>query len=159
VGDGPLRPELEALAGRLGVFSYVTLHGAVAHDRLPAYYRAADVAVLSSRFESQSMVALEAAACGRATVGTAVGVLPELVGEGLTVRIGDQHALAAAVVALACDKTRRTRLGERCAHIASSRYALATTVHQLTTLYTHLLEETARYPATSVAAASRGPRP
>lgn len=138
VGDGPLRPELETFAARLGVSSHVTLHGAVAHDRLPAYYRAADVAVLSSRFESQSMVVLEAAACGRPTVGTAVGVLPELVGKALTVRFGDQHALAAAVVAIAGDPTRRSALGETVKRAVEARYTLSGSVRELTALYGRL---------------------
>ena len=41
----------------------VTWHGAVAHDRLPEYYRGATLCVQASRFESQGMVVLEAQSC------------------------------------------------------------------------------------------------
>ncbi|MGH2542384.1 MAG: glycosyltransferase, partial [Ardenticatenaceae bacterium] len=70
VGSGPLRVELERLATDLGVAARVTFHGEVGHERLPGYYRAADLFVLSSRYESQGMVALEAAACGLPIIGT-----------------------------------------------------------------------------------------
>ncbi|OFV80083.1 MAG: hypothetical protein A2Y78_14890 [Acidobacteria bacterium RBG_13_68_16] len=158
VGDGPLRRDLERLAERLGVEPHLTFHGAVAHDRLPAYYRACDLAVLSSRFESQSMVALEAAACGRATVGTAVGVLPELFGERLTVRVGDDEGLAEAVLALARNPARRTALGEASRAAVESRYTLSSSVRQLTRLYTRLVEKRRVLAATRVAASSRGRR-
>jgi glycosyltransferase involved in cell wall biosynthesis len=95
VGDGDRRTNLEALSAGLGVAHATTFHGAVPHDRLPGYYRAAAACVLSSRFESQSMVALEAAACGRLTLGSRVGVLPEIGGTDSTVPPGDPAALAA----------------------------------------------------------------
>lgn len=97
VGEGPLRGPLEDLAAALGIAGGVTFHGAVPHGELPRYYRAADLCVLSSRHESQSMVALEAAACGRVVVGTAVGILPELAPWARVVPVGDATALAAAV--------------------------------------------------------------
>jgi glycosyltransferase involved in cell wall biosynthesis len=152
VGDGPLRRNLERLAAELGLAPHLTFHGAVAHDRLPAYYRACDLAVLSSRFESQSMVALEAAACGRATVGTVVGVLPELVGKPFTVRVGDDEGLAEAILALARDPARRTALGEASRAAVESRYTLTASVRELTRLYARLVDER-RVPATTRRAA------
>ncbi|MEM6455955.1 MAG: glycosyltransferase [Acidobacteriota bacterium] len=94
-GRPPSGPRLTALARALGVADAVRLHGAVDHARLPALYRSADLFVLSSRFESQCMAALEAAACGARVVGTAVGVLPAL---GVpTARPGDAADLARAI--------------------------------------------------------------
>ena len=71
VGSGPLRGELEAHAADLGLRDRAGFHGAVPHDELLSYYRAADIHVTSSRFESQGMAVLEAAACGTGTVGIA----------------------------------------------------------------------------------------
>lgn len=138
VGDGPLRPALAALAGEVGVSPRVTFHGAVAHERLPAYYRAATLCVLSSRFESQSMVVLEAAACGRATVGTAVGVLPELDGAARHVPVGDTCALAGAVLDLARDPARLAAAGEASRAAVAERYTLSGSVARLNALYDRL---------------------
>ena len=95
VGSGPCEHALRALTHRLGLDSRVTFHGAVPHERLAAYYRAADVCVLSSRFESQAMVILEAAACGRLTIGTRVGLLAEVGDDPAAAPPGDPRALAA----------------------------------------------------------------
>jgi glycosyltransferase involved in cell wall biosynthesis len=76
VGTGVLEAELRQLATDLNLD--VVWHGQVAHHALPLYYQSADLAVLTSFFESQSMVALEAGACGTLTIGTTVGLLPEL---------------------------------------------------------------------------------
>lgn len=98
IGEGEARTALGTLIGTLGLEAHVTFHGAIPHHHLPPYYRAADVCVLSSRFESQCMVVLEAAACGRQTIGTRVGVLAEVAGDEATVEPGDAQALAALMV-------------------------------------------------------------
>ncbi|MBC8076474.1 MAG: glycosyltransferase, partial [Chloroflexales bacterium] len=76
VGSGPLEGELRALARQLGIAHALTFQGEIAHEQLPAYYRAAKLYVHASCYESQGMVLLEALACECAVVGTAVGVLP-----------------------------------------------------------------------------------
>jgi glycosyltransferase involved in cell wall biosynthesis len=135
VGDGPMRPDLDALADRLGMADRVRFHGAVAHDRLPAYYRAADLCVVSSRFESQGMVFLEAAMCGRATVGTAVGLLPELAAPDLVVPVADEAALARALAALGRDPSRCAAAGEAARLTAMQSFSLTACVDRLLGLY------------------------
>lgn len=97
VGEGSMKDAMMKTIEELGLSSRVHLHGAVQHDLLPAYYRAADLSVSSSRFESQAMVVLEAGACGTATVGTAVGSLRELAPIELRCPPGDEDALAQAI--------------------------------------------------------------
>ena len=103
VGDGPLRPELERLASRVGLDGAVHFHGSIDHAALGRVYQAADAFVLSSRYEAQSMVAIEAAACGAPVAGTAVGVLPELT-TALSAP-SDASRLADSVVAALDDPT------------------------------------------------------
>jgi glycosyltransferase involved in cell wall biosynthesis len=134
-GDGPVRAELDVLASRLGVADRVRFHGEVAHDRLPAYYRAADVCVTSSRFESQGMVFLEAALCGRPTVGTAVGLLPELVPPDLVVPVADDAALARVLAALAKDPSRCAAAGDAARRTAMQSFSLPACVDRLLGLY------------------------
>jgi glycosyltransferase involved in cell wall biosynthesis len=95
VGDGPLFAELEALTHTLGIADRVVFHGAVAHDRLPAYYQEARILLITSRHEAFCMAAIEALACGAGVIGTAVGVLPEL---GPAAPAGDLKALQQLVL-------------------------------------------------------------
>ncbi len=134
-GIGPLQAALEAQAAALGIASQVTFHGEVAHERLPVFYRAADLFVLSSRYESQSLVALEAAACGCPVVGTAVGVLPELLDAAQVVPVGDAGALAAAIDGLIRDPSRRNRAARASRDRVLDRFALAQTMTDLELLY------------------------
>lgn len=92
VGDGPLRP---ALAGRPGI----RLAGPVPHDEVPAWIAASDVVCQPSLVEPFGLATLEAMACGRAVVATAVGGPPEFVapGAGVLVDPEDDDALAAAL--------------------------------------------------------------
>jgi len=68
LGDGDLRPELEALIKDCGVEDRVFLPGFVA-DPLP-FYRSADLFVLSSDYEGFGNVIIEALACGLPIVST-----------------------------------------------------------------------------------------
>jgi glycosyltransferase involved in cell wall biosynthesis len=94
IGDGPLRAMLDDQARRLAVADAVDFVGAVDHGQLAAHYQRADVFALSSCYEAQGMVALEALSCGVPVVGTSVGVVPEI---GQPVPVGDAHALANAL--------------------------------------------------------------
>jgi glycosyltransferase involved in cell wall biosynthesis len=139
VGDGPLRPDLERLTAQVGLAGRVTFHGAVAHDRLPDYYRAADLCVLASHYESQSLVVLEAAACARATVGTAVGLLPELAPPGWTVPPGDPGALAGALLTALADPLALDRAGRAARETVATHYSMERTLAILTGLYGELI--------------------
>lgn len=78
-GDGPLRAELEALAGELGLSGRVVFTGFIAERDLPLYYRAADVMALPSlAYEGFGLVTAEALACGIPVVGTPVGATVEI---------------------------------------------------------------------------------
>lgn len=139
VGDGPLRSELAREAEALGVGRCVTFHDAVPHDRLPGYYRAADLVVCSSRYESQGMVALEAAACGCPVVGTAVGILPELPGASV-VPVGDVPALAEAIIFSVSDRAALAERGRTSLKAVRAELRLERTVDRLWALYRQVLD-------------------
>jgi glycosyltransferase involved in cell wall biosynthesis len=96
VGDGALRPALE---GRPGV----RLAGAVPRPELARWLNAADVVCQPSLVEPFGLVTLEAMACGRPVVATAIGGPPEFVppGAGVLVEPEDEDALVAALRAAA----------------------------------------------------------
>jgi glycosyltransferase involved in cell wall biosynthesis len=134
-GSGPLQVELRALAGRLDLDPLVRWRGEIAHDRLPREYQRAQLFVLSSRHEAQSMVALEAAASGLPVVGTSVGVLPELAPAAARVApVGDAQGLADAIAGLLDDEPSRIRSGRAARTRAVAEYGLercATRFHDL----------------------------
>lgn len=99
VGYGPLRASLQCTAAARGLTGRVRLIGAVAHEELPDWYRAANVVALPSRSEGVPGVLLEAVACGIPFVASDVGGVAEIGhgGLGRLVPAGDPVALAAAL--------------------------------------------------------------
>ena len=73
---------LRDLAGSLGVGDRVRFVDAVAREVLPDYYRAADVCLVPSYYESFGLVAVEALACGTPVIATRVGGLQYTVRDG-----------------------------------------------------------------------------
>ena len=96
LGDGPLRGTLE---GRPGIL----LAGAVPHEQVPDWIAACDVLCQPSLVEPFGLATLEALACGRPVVATAIGGPVEFVptGAGILVDPEDDDALLAALAAAA----------------------------------------------------------
>lgn len=139
VGEGPCRTALEGVARELSLAGRVTFHGAVAHDQLVDYYRAAELCLMSSRFESQGMSVLEAAACSRTTIGTAVGVLPQLQPATRAVPIADAPALARAIVETVNAPGLAAEMGRRCLDLIKRQYALSDTAAAQSDFYADLI--------------------
>jgi len=76
--------KLRALAEDLGVGDAVHFLGPRPHEALPDFYRAADVVVVPSFYESFGLVAVEAMASGVPVVASRVGGLASTVADGRT---------------------------------------------------------------------------
>ncbi len=112
VGEDTLGGEVQSQALAAGLGAHVRFHGFVPPDRLAPMYRSAHLHLVSSRYESQGVAILEAAAAGVPTVGTAVGLLPAMApSAACCVPPGDAPALARAVCAVLSDDARREALG------------------------------------------------
>ncbi|WFE39774.1 glycosyltransferase family 4 protein [Micromonospora sp. WMMD998] len=99
----------------------------------------ADLAVVTSDWEARQLFAQEALRAGVPLVATAVGGLPELVGDAaVLVPAGDADAVDAAVRGLLDDDARRAELGRRGAARAESWPTEADTVAALADLYAEL---------------------
>lgn len=109
-GDGPDRQGLQEVIDRDGLD--VRLLGR--RDDVPDLLAAADLYVLTSVWEARPLVIQEAMRAGLPVVATAVGGVPELVGDGAElVPVGDAAAVASAVTALLDDPRRRADLVAR----------------------------------------------
>ena len=110
---------LRQRAEAAGISDRVCFAGPRIGDDLAQAYAAADVLVLASRAESYGMVVTEALARGLPVVATAIGGVPEALGQttdgrrpGLLVPAGNSGALAAALRDWLGDAGLRQRLRE-----------------------------------------------
>lgn len=111
VGEDTMDGRAQALTRTLRLESCVTFHGFQPTDQLAALYGRAHLHVVSSRHEAAGVAALEAAAAGVATVGTAVGHVADWHPDrAVAVPVNDPDALASAVIDLLHDPQRRRRL-------------------------------------------------
>src|SRR5579863_5631757 len=111
VGDGPDRGPAEHLVRQLKLTPHVSFLGKQNHvERLIPL---AHVLLMPSEMESFGLVALEAMACGVATVTTRVGGVPELITHGVNgfmEPVGDIAAQAARAVELLTDDALHERI-------------------------------------------------
>ncbi|HEY2909093.1 MAG TPA: glycosyltransferase [Gemmataceae bacterium] len=124
VGQGKLRQELENQSRVGSIQDRVLFQGSIAHDRLPDWFRAADLLVLPSHSEGVPNVLLEAAACGTPFVASDVGGVPEIshLGPSRLVPAGDVEKLASAVaMQLAAPRGKPTSGGVGRSHEEAAR--------------------------------------
>jgi glycosyltransferase involved in cell wall biosynthesis len=112
VGDGPLRPQLEQLAGELNVKGRTIFAGA--QTNVPPWLHAMDIAVLSSHAEGFSNSILEYIAAGLPCVVTDAGGNAEAIdGCGKVVPIGNTRCLAEEILALVKSASLRQELSQK----------------------------------------------
>ena len=108
-------------------------------DDVPELLAAADMVVLPSRFESYPLIVHEAMRAGVPLVATAVGAVPELVGDAALLVPGeDPEALARAVSDLIADPGRRDRLAEEGLAQAATWPTEEDTIAQILSVYDEL---------------------
>ncbi|MGJ5750541.1 glycosyltransferase involved in cell wall biosynthesis [Streptomyces puniciscabiei] len=136
-GEGPLRPELQRRIEDEEL--PVRLIGR--REDVPELLAAADLALLTSRWESRSVLAQEALHARVPLVATRVGGIPDLVGDAAElVPYGDPEALASAVVRLLADPERREELRERGVRQAAGWPTEDETVAQVLSIYDELTQ-------------------
>lgn len=140
VGQGYLLDDLQRLAGDLGIAGRVDFLGIrkdVA-DLLPHF----EIFALSSIDEGLPLAVLEAMACARPVVATAVGEIPQLITEGvtgLTVPPGDPKSLAEGIVSLLEKPIRAREMGRAARKTIEEGFSFSSTVAQYQALYESLL--------------------
>jgi glycosyltransferase involved in cell wall biosynthesis len=135
VGDGAMRPTLQAQARQLGLDRSV--HWAGARDDVAALLAGADVFVHPTLADPLPTVVLEAMAAALPVVATRVDGIPELVGAdaGRLVPPGDPAPLATALSDLLADPDARLALGTAGRRAAVERFSTEVWIRELRGVY------------------------
>jgi len=126
VGDGPLRPGFENQIRNAGLQGAVTFAGRIAHQDVPQYLAAMDVAVapypILDEFYYSPLKLFEYLAAGRPVVASRVGQVAEILMDGATGLLfepGDRAGLVRCLQRLRKNATLRSELGRNAAAVCS----------------------------------------
>lgn len=148
IGDGPLKPELDAQIASLGLTNRVRFTGFIYEDAVKREMAAAHLFVHPSRTtadgdrEGVPNAMLEAMATGLPVVATNHGGIPEAVTEGeggLLAPENDSPALAAAIMRVLCDENLRERLATGARRDVEQKFSRAEQIRRLEELYKSLM--------------------
>lgn len=114
--------------------------GSVSHERALELQSRAAIAALPSRNEALPMFILESMAHRCAVVGTAVGQVEDVLGEGhgVIVPVGDRVALSQALQALITDSSRREETAEKGFQLVAANYSASALRDELEGLWLEL---------------------
>jgi glycosyltransferase involved in cell wall biosynthesis len=143
VGEGPLLPDLQAQAARLGLGDRFVFTG-FAKD-VAAVLSAFDLSVFPSLWEGTPLTAFEALAAGKPIVATDADGLLDILRDGHDARIvpkRNARALADQILALMDAPSDRARLGAN-ARVTGAGYDIGAFVKKMERLY-DILHETSR---------------
>ena len=138
-GDGPLRGELAAAAGRLGLAGRVRLLGS--RDDVGDLLAASDLMLFASRTEGMPASVIEAGMAGVPVAGTALAGVPEVVVDGQTGLLaapGDRDGLRAALDRLLGDGELRAAMGQAAQARCRGRFGIAAVAGAYHALYEEL---------------------
>jgi glycosyltransferase involved in cell wall biosynthesis len=144
IGDGPLRSQLERMAGRLGVSESVRFLGAQSPAQVAAWMRRAAILAVPSvtardgDAEGLPTVIPEAAAAGLPVVGSDHSGIPEAIDDGRTgfvVPEGQVEALSARMSELLASPGLRRSMGIAARGLAESRFDRKSQIERLEQLY------------------------
>jgi glycosyltransferase involved in cell wall biosynthesis len=141
-GDGVCRDDLIAFAERKGVAGICRFLG-FRHD-LKDIFHAMDLLVLPSLTEGLPCVILEAFACGRPVVATAVGGVPEVVRDGangILVPPRRPDLLAEAILRCLRNPEESRRMGLRGREIVTEEFNVEKQNRRLEAIYDEVLAE------------------
>jgi glycosyltransferase involved in cell wall biosynthesis len=142
-GDGPMRAELERLTAALGLNHHVRFLGYQPRSSVARLLNQCSLFVLPSRSEPFGIAVIEALACGKPVVATAVGGIPEIIEQGtngILVQPDDAPALAAAIRRVLGDANLQQRLGRAGRQRVIDAFRVQHTGERYARAYEELLE-------------------
>ncbi|WP_456432624.1 glycosyltransferase family 4 protein [Thermosulfuriphilus sp.] len=141
VGEGPLRGELEHMAGELGLAEKVVFTG-YRPDRLNLL-KGFDIFILPSRLEGIPRCLMEAMAMGKAVIASDIkgsrALIPNEGLQGLVFPPEDARALAEKIIYLVRNKEERRQIGVRAREFIRIYYSAERMAREYEDLYQRLL--------------------
>jgi len=114
IGNGPCRDSMEEQCRRAGIAHAVRFTGWIDHRMMPNFLNLADIVILPSDSEGQSLVCLEAQACARCVLSSDIPGARELITEkhtGLLFDKGDLRQLTEKTLWAAANTNAREAIG------------------------------------------------
>src|SRR5579885_2771033 len=136
--------ELQRMATELGIASHVCFIGKRQQDTLRYYYSAGDVAVTTPWYEPFGLTPLEAMACGRPVIGSAVGGITYTVAcdkTGFLVPPRDPKALAERLQYLFTHNDERKQMGRKARQRVEREFTWSIVAMRTAALYDAVLAE------------------
>lgn len=154
VGSGDKEKELKDLTRKLGVDNKFYFTGAVVYENLAHYYNLADIFVLPSvrdekgNLDDQSVVVVEAMACGKPVVTTdfpGYRIVVQNGGNGVLVNEKDASSIRRALIKLISSPLLRKSMGERSRVLAQLKFSWRAIGKDYTQLFHSVLERSRFY--------------
>ena len=146
VGGGDMKKDYETLAGKLGLLEGAVIFGGlVPNEKLPDYYRSADIFVMPStaRVESFCIAAAEAQSCELPAIVSDFPGVRVTIEDGVTgfrVRPGDTNDLTEKLATLLQDTKLREDMGIKGRERMVQKYDWSVVGRKLDEIYTKLLK-------------------
>jgi glycosyltransferase involved in cell wall biosynthesis len=143
VGQGKEEKPLKSLALELGVLERLTFTGYLPKKDLPNIYDVADIFVMPSIAELQSLVTMEAMASGLPVVGADAVALPHLIHDGVNGFLfhpGNESDMAAKLAKLLSDTKLRKKMGEE-SLILIKAHDVSQVVEKVEEIYKKVIQE------------------
>ena len=143
-GTGNRSEALKKLASDLGISEKVHFVGRVSEEEKRALLQQAEFFAITSPAELQSIVTLEAAACGLPIIAVDIVALRELCHDkknGFLVKLDDEAACATAIETLHKDDALRKKFGAYSRKLIVENHSEEATLHQYVEFYQKALRD------------------
>jgi len=144
IGDGPEKKSLMQFVRGKGMNKNVTFTGNIQRDKIADYYSAADVFIMTSKYESFPLVILEAMSCELPIVATNVGGIPMQIKDrrnGFLIESGNVRQFKEAIITLLNNSSLAIEMGKRNRELVKEKYSWSASAKKLKEVYDLILNE------------------
>jgi len=138
VDDKNYLKKIQKLIKELDCIQNIEFVGPIAHNDLVKWYNLCKIFVLTSKTEEQSIVTLEAMACGKPVVVTKVGALPEFIEDGsngFLIDLKQPEELAEKITFLMNDEELRKKIGIQARNTIVEKFSWEHYISKLTDIF------------------------